>query len=86
MIKEGKDCFGWQKGSQECDVVWVVKGTKWKDGTNDKWHERKYEKGSTEKGRREYIEAETAKEMMATEQMYRVISLQGRTQGVKSIV
>lgn len=36
--------------------------------------------------RREYIEAETAKEMMAREQMYRVISLQGRTQGVKSIV
>lgn len=36
--------------------------------------------------RREYIEAETAKEMMAREQMYRVISLQGGTQGVKSIV
>lgn len=81
MIKEGKDCFRRQKGSQECDVA--IKGTKWKDSMNDKWHERKYEKGSAKK-KREYVEKNTAKEM-TREQMYRVMSLQGRTQGVKNI-
>lgn len=83
MIKEGKDCFGCQKGSQECDVA--VKGTIWKDTMNDKWHESKYEKRSAKKKKREYVEGNTAKEM-TREQMYSIMSLQGRTQEAKSIV
>lgn len=68
--ERGKGLLWVWRGQSRVWCVWGVKGTIWKYSMNDKWHERKYEKGSSKKRKREYIERNTAKEIMR-KQMYR---------------